>query len=102
MLPRLFLLGFILFWVELGVFLVLLPWSSLWERNYFLFRYPGLGPWLLNHYLRGVISGLGLVDIGLGVWYAAHFPGTLERLLKALRTPTSPRTRESVTRGQTA
>ena len=84
MVPRLFLVSLILFCLELGVFLVILPWTSLWERNYFLFRYPGLTPWLLNHYLRGALSGLGLVDIGLGAWYAAHFRQTLARLLPAL------------------
>lgn len=80
MLPRLFLFSLILFCVELGVFLLILPWTSLWERNYFLFRYPELTSWLLNHYLRGALSGLGLVDLGVGAWYAAHFRQTLARL----------------------
>jgi len=84
MLPRLFLLSLILFCLELGVFLFILPWTSHWERNYLLFRYPGLTPWLLNHYLRGALSGLGLVDLGVGAWYAVHFRQTLERLLEAL------------------
>jgi hypothetical protein len=48
---------------ELGVLLAILPWSPLWERNYFLQRYPELIPYLLNPYLRGAISGLGLLDI---------------------------------------
>ena len=89
MLPRLFLLSLILFCLELGVFLVILPWTSLWERNYFLFRFPVLAPWLLNHYLRGTITGLGLVDLGLGAWYAAHFRELLARLLDA--APDGPR-----------
>lgn len=84
MLPRLFLLSLILFCLELGVFLLILPWTSLWEHNYFLFRYPDLTSWLLNHYLRGALSGLGLVDLGVGVWYAAHFRQTLGRLLGIL------------------
>ncbi|MBI3484459.1 MAG: hypothetical protein HY012_04830 [Acidobacteria bacterium] len=52
---------------ELGVILVLIPWSAFWERNFFLDRYPQLIPVLLNSYLRGAISGLGLLDI----WIAA-------------------------------
>jgi len=87
MVPRLFLVSLILFCLELGVFLVILPWTTLWERNYFLFRYPGLAPWVLNHYLRGALSGLGLVDIGLAVWYAAHFRQALARLLPAFAPP---------------
>lgn len=52
----------LLLWLELGLLLVLVPWSDYWEMNYFLNRFPGLIPYLLNPYLRGVISGLGLVD----------------------------------------
>jgi hypothetical protein len=48
---------------ELGVVLMLIPWSAFWERNFFLDRYPGLIPVLLNPFLRGLISGLGLLDI---------------------------------------
>lgn len=99
MIPRLFLISLILFFIELGVFLLLLPWTVLWEGNYFLFRYPQLAPWLLNHYLRGALSGLGLVNLGLAVWYAAHFRDILKRLLESSAVPPA---RESVNRGQTA
>jgi len=107
MIPRLFLFSLILFCLELGVFLVILPWTSLWERNYFLFRFPALAPWLLNHYLRGALSGLGLVDIGLGSWYVAHFREVLEGLVVASPSSPAPRARlegpgGSVRRGQTA
>jgi len=50
---------------ELGVLLLILPWSGLWERNFFLQRYPELLPLLLNPFLRGAISGLGLLDVGI-------------------------------------
>lgn len=50
---------------ELGVLLMILPWSVFWERNYFLQRYPALLPILLNPYLRGAISGVGLLDVGI-------------------------------------
>jgi hypothetical protein len=55
----------ILICFELGVLLVLLPWSNIWERNYFLNRYPVLIRYLLNPSLRGAISGLGVLDIAL-------------------------------------
>jgi hypothetical protein len=57
----------ILLCFELGVLLVIVPWSHFWERNFFLDRYPGLIPYLLNPYLRGAITGLGLLDM----WIAA-------------------------------
>ncbi len=53
----------ILICFELGVLLIFLPWSGLWERNYFLNRYPSLNPFLLNPSVRGAISGLGLLNI---------------------------------------
>ncbi len=48
---------------ELGVLVAIFPWSPFWERNYFLERYPDLIPCLLNPFLRGAVSGLGVVDI---------------------------------------
>lgn len=55
----------ILLLFELGVLVAIFPWSPFWERNYFLERYPDLIPYLLNPFLRGAISGLGVVDIAL-------------------------------------
>jgi hypothetical protein len=54
---------------EIGVVLVVVPWTGFWERNFFLDRFPDLRAILLNHYLRGAITGLGLLDIWVaGTW----------------------------------
>ncbi len=53
----------ILLCFEIGVTLVFVPWSAFWERNYFLNRYPGLLPILLNPFFRGAVTGLGVLDI---------------------------------------
>jgi hypothetical protein len=53
----------LLLWFELGVVLILLPWSDVWDVNYFLYQYPSLGFFLKNSYLRGMISGLGVINI---------------------------------------
>ncbi|MBI2956283.1 MAG: hypothetical protein HYY26_03105 [Acidobacteria bacterium] len=79
MIARLFVLTLILFCFELGLFLVLLPWSSLWDWNYFRFRYPELARWLLYFPVRGVISGLGLLDIALAFSLAARSRELVER-----------------------
>lgn len=47
--------------IEAGVLLVLAPWSGLWERNYFAFAWPWLGPWMASAYVRGAVTGIGLV-----------------------------------------
>jgi hypothetical protein len=59
---RAFRVLFMLAWLELGLMLVLLPWSAFWDRNYFLNRYPALILLALNPYIRGAISGLGVLD----------------------------------------
>jgi hypothetical protein len=47
----------------LGVFLILLPWLGFWEHNFFLQKYPEMIPIALNSSVRGVVSGLGVLDI---------------------------------------
>jgi hypothetical protein len=51
--------------LEAGVLLVFLPWSPYWDRNFFLQRFPELVPILLSPYLRGAVTGLGLLDVFL-------------------------------------
>jgi len=53
----------LLIWIELGFVLILLPWSEIWEMNYFLFQYPALGFLLKNSFFRGAVSGLGVMNV---------------------------------------
>jgi hypothetical protein len=46
--------------------LLVVPWSTFWERNYFGDLVPAVHEVITNNYLRGAISGLGLVNI----WFA--------------------------------
>jgi hypothetical protein len=52
---------------EMGALLLYLPWTSFWEQNYFLSHFPMLIPVLLHPSFRGVVSGLGVVDIILAI-----------------------------------
>ncbi len=70
---RLFLVVFILLSFEIGLFLVLFPWSPAWERNLILDFIPLLRGVLQSPFLRGAVSGLGLVNILLGLGEAWHF-----------------------------
>jgi hypothetical protein len=57
----------LLFWLVLGLALILVPWSDLWETNYFFYQYPSLAFFLKNPFLRGAISGLGFMNVLLAL-----------------------------------
>lgn len=74
---RIFMVIFVVFCIEMGMLLAVLPWTKMWTTNGFLERYPAWRPLLLSDFLRGVVSGLGLVDVWLGISQAIryHDPG---------------------------
>ena len=53
--------------LEIGLLLVLIPWSRFWERNYFADVVPVVRFVITNNYVRGAVSGLGLVNIWLAL-----------------------------------
>ena len=77
---RLFLAVFILLSIEVGLFLLMFPWSSAWERSYFLARVPVLRALFSNLYFRGALSGLGLVNLWVGLSEAWGFRDTLRAM----------------------
>jgi hypothetical protein len=54
---------FIVFCMELGMFLMVFPWSGLWDRNFFSSLSPEWRQYWDNAYWRGMISGLGVVNL---------------------------------------
>jgi hypothetical protein len=56
---------YVVFCFEIGVFLFVFPWVSLWTRNYFVGHYPWFAIVARNYFLRGAVSGLGLADVWL-------------------------------------
>ena len=74
---RLLAVAFILFCFEIGVFLVLAPWSALWENNFLLAYVPFLRGVILNNFFRGAVSGLGVIDVLIGLseltWFVKSF-----------------------------
>ena len=53
--------------LEVGFALLVVPWSVLWDRNYFIEFVPQLHELLTSNYLRGAVSGLGVLNIGAGI-----------------------------------
>ena len=54
---------FITFCLEVGIFLVVFPWTPWWDANYFSGLLPTLHQYWDNMYLRGAVSGLGVVNL---------------------------------------
>jgi hypothetical protein len=61
---RLFLAAIFL---EVGLLLVVIPWSLFWDHNYFAQAVPAVGMLITNDFVRGAVSGLGLINLYLGL-----------------------------------
>jgi hypothetical protein len=59
--------------------LILIPWSAFWDRNYFGEAMPALGSLLTNNFVRGAVSGLGLVNVLAAVAELADMFGARAR-----------------------
>lgn len=70
---RLWLVLFILLSLEIGAFLVVAPWSSAWDRNLVVGYLSWLRPLLLSPYVRGAVSGLGVINLWVGISQARDF-----------------------------
>jgi hypothetical protein len=51
----------------LGIALLMLPWQSPWENNYFIDIYPQIRPVVANSFFKGAVLGLGIVNIIIGI-----------------------------------
>lgn len=70
---RFFVVAFVFFCTVLGVILVILPWRPEWTDNTLILSYPRLRAFAGNSFVRGFCSGLGVLDVWIGFWEAAHY-----------------------------
>jgi len=108
---RLSVIFYIILCFEIGIFLTVLPWwpqgmwgLSDWGNNYFLLYaarktgYQSLQTVVASGWVRGAVTGVGLLNLGIAFWEIFHFKQTV-RALQA-QTSGSPRkdgARSSVT-----
>jgi hypothetical protein len=52
---------------EAGLVLLIVPWSAYWEQNYFVQARPAAQAFIANDFVRGAVSGLGLVNLLAGL-----------------------------------
>lgn len=55
------------YFLEVGLILVFVPWSAFWERNYFAVSLPLLQAIVKNNFVRGAVSGIGVLNLVAGL-----------------------------------
>ena len=81
---KLTIIFFILICFEIGLLLIVLPWvpNPSWSENYLLvlaadtLHWPSLAMAIKSGYVRGAVTGIGVLNILLGVWEIVNFKKT--------------------------
>jgi hypothetical protein len=72
-LRRVGVLVFVFFCATLGVMLMILPWRPEWSDNPLLLAYPAIREVVSSGFARGLVSGLGLLNVWIGFWEAIRY-----------------------------
>jgi hypothetical protein len=54
---------FATFCLEIGCFLLIFPWTDYWDSNYFSALVPAFRQYWDNMYVRGALSGIGVMNL---------------------------------------
>jgi hypothetical protein len=98
MAAKLSVIFYIILCLEVGIVLTLLPWYapfglSDWGDNFFLLYaaqktgLQGLQYAVSSGWVRGAVSGLGILNLGIAVWEIIHFRQTVNALQGAPAKP---------------
>lgn len=89
---RLSVVFYIILCLEIGIVLTVLPWVphgwlglSDWGSNYFLLLAAhktgyGVQRFVASGWVRGAVSGIGIVNLAMGFWELLHFRQTVRAL----------------------
>lgn len=89
MVERLTVIFFIILCMLLGFYLILAPWDALfgpWGENYLLVfvadkaGLPMLRTAVASTWVRGAVTGLGVLNMLIAFWEAAHFNQSVKML----------------------
>jgi len=72
-LRRIGVLLFVFLCATLGVMLMILPWRPEWSDNPLLFSYPTFRAVVASGFVRGVATGLGVLNVWIGFWEAIQY-----------------------------
>ena len=57
----------VVYFAEVGLVLIVAPWTTFWDRNYFVESLPLLEGILTSHAVRGAVTGVGLLSVGVAL-----------------------------------
>jgi len=89
---RLSVIFYIILCLEIGLVLTVLPWVphgwlglSDWSNNYFLLLAAhkagyGVQRFVASGWVRGAVSGIGILNLGMGIWEIINFRHTVRAL----------------------
>jgi hypothetical protein len=89
MIERLTVIFFVVLCLLLGFYLILAPWDTLfgsWSDNYLLAfvsdksGFPAIHRTVSSNWFRGAVTGLGVLNIVIAFWEAAHFNQSVKML----------------------
>ena len=97
---KLSVIFYIVLCLEIGIVLTLLPWIpqgflglSDWGNNYLLLYaarrtgFYGLQSVVASGWVRGAVTGLGILNLGMAFWEIFHFKQTLNALRGNIAPP---------------
>ena len=72
-LRRFGVLLFVFLCATVGVMLMIVPWRPEWSENPLLLSYPALHDLVASGFTRGLVTGLGLLNVWIGFWEALQY-----------------------------
>jgi hypothetical protein len=72
-LRRIGVLVFVFLCATAGVMLMILPWRPEWTDNHLLSPFPALRSFMASGFVRGVCTGLGVLNVWIGFWEAVQY-----------------------------
>src|SRR5690348_9944055 len=67
------LILYILICLEAGMILLIVPWTHVWSNNGFFIRHLWMRSFAMHSFVRGAISGLGLVNLWMAIWEGVRY-----------------------------
>lgn len=74
------------YYLEVGIVLLIAPWTTFWERNYFVELNPVFEALLISHFVRGAVSGIGGLCLVLVFVELGNIAGEILPLKRLKRT----------------